>query len=151
MDAHNVEPRRLQHPDGPSPEACPIVLLMADGDQDTHAVYGAFLESRGFTLVHAYSPAECIRLARSSGCGAVVASVGRRGLLASDSFGELARLASEAGIPIICITTDPYVASHWKRLMPGAARVLLLPCAPRKLAAALERALRRPAGPPRLH
>jgi len=124
---------------------------MADRDQDTHLIYGAFLESLGFALVHAYSPAECIRLARSSGCGAVVASVGRRGLLEWDTFRELARVASAAGIPIVCITTDSYVVTHRQRLAPQAARVLMLPCGPRKLAAALARALRHSAGPPQLH
>jgi DNA-binding response OmpR family regulator len=151
MDARNVEPRERRQPAGPFPCRRPNLLLMADRDRDTHAVYGAFLESRGFALVHAYSPAECVALARSSGCGAVVASVGRRGLLPWDSFHELARSASAAGIPIVCLTTDPYVAAHWRVLVPEAARVLMLPCEPRKLAAALARALRRPAGPSQLH
>ena len=151
MDARHREPGVPEMPAGTSPAARPGVLLMADGNPDTHAVYGAFLESRGFSLVHAYSPAECIGLARSTGCAAVVASVGRRGLLPWESFHELAGLASGAGFPIVCITTDPYVAAHCQRLAPEAARVLMLPCAPRKLASALSRALRRPPGPLRLH
>ncbi|HSU15065.1 hypothetical protein [Longimicrobium sp.] len=146
MDAPQREPRGPERLAGASPGSRADVLLMADGDLDTHAVYGTFLESRGFALVHAYSPGECIRLARSMGFAGVVASVGRRGILPWESFRELAGLASGAGFAIVCITTDPYVAAHCRRLAPEAARVLMLPCSPRRLAAAMRRALRhRPA------
>ena len=123
------------------------MLLLADGNPDMHAVYGAFLECQGFVLTHAWSPAECMRMARASGCAGVVASVGRRGLLSMERFGELAALAAGCGFGIVGITTDPYVAMHSRHLAPRSPRVLLLPCPPRRLAAAIAHTLRR-AGPP---
>jgi DNA-binding response OmpR family regulator len=147
MDAWQRETGSREERRGHSPALHGGVVLLADGDVDMHMIYGALLECRGYAVVHAWTSGEVLRLASAVRLDAVLVSVGRRGLLTWDAFHELARAAAGSGIPIVCITTDPYAAEHAARMAPEAARVLMLPCTPVRLAAFLERAIRRPRPP----
>lgn len=117
-------------------------VLLADGGEDVHAIFGAALEHAGFRVVHAYSPEECLRLAGSRGVRAALVSVGWCGLLTWRRLHALAAAASAGGYPIVCMTTDPRLAPETRRRPSGAAAVLTLPCRPEVLAAEIRRAIK---------
>ena len=116
------------------------VVLLGDTDEDVHAMYGAFLEHRGFAVLHACSVAECLRLARARGVAAAVVSVGSGGLFRWRPYRELAAAGRSAGFALVCLTTDPRLITGPRRHRRCAAAVLMLPCSPEELAAEVERA-----------
>ena len=117
-------------------------VLLADGGTDVHAVFGAALEREGYRVIHAFSAAECLRLARMGPVRAALVSVGWCGLLTWHRLHELAAEAAAGGYAIICLTTDPRLGPDSGRLPPGTAAVLTLPCTPEVLAAEVRRAVR---------
>lgn len=116
-------------------------ILLGDRNDDVHAMYGAVLEHHGFTVIHARSADDCLRLVRARRVCAAIVSVGTRGMLVWTSYHQLARAARPAGIILISLTTDPGVATDTRRHRRCAAAVLMLPCAPEELAGEVERAL----------
>ena len=116
-------------------------ILLGDRNDDVHAMYGIVLERHGFAVLHARSPAECLRLVRARRVCAAIVSVGTRGMLRWTSYHQLARAAGSAGIALISLTTDPRVSTDTRRHRRCAAAVLMLPCAPEELAGEVERAL----------
>jgi DNA-binding response OmpR family regulator len=116
-------------------------LLLADEDRDVHAIYGAVLEREGFRVLHAFSPAECLRLAGTPRMCAALVSVGGCGLLTWRVLHELAAAAAAAGFAIVCLTTDPGLSPAARRPPRGVSAVLMLPCSPEVLAAEVRRVL----------
>lgn len=135
MHTHLIHPSaesaRAQAPDPRAERRC---LLLADEDRDVHAIYGAVLEREGFRVLHAFSPAECLYLARTPRVCAALVSVGGCGLLTWRGLHELAGVAAAAGFVIVCLTTDPRVAPTVRRPPRGVSMVLMLPCPPETLA-----------------
>jgi DNA-binding response OmpR family regulator len=117
-------------------------VLIADGGTDVHAIFGAALEREGYRVLHAFSPAECLRLAGTRSVHAALVSVGWCGLLTWRRLHDLAARAEAGGFAIVCLTTDPRLAPEQLRLPPGASAVLTLPCTPDTLAAEVRRAVR---------
>lgn len=124
--------------------APPETVLVGDGDEDIHAIYGALLEYRGYVVIHARSAAECLRLVRSRPVSAVVVSVGSHGLFGWKSCHRLTSAARDGGFTLVCLTTDPHLSPGPRRHLPYAAAVLMLPCPPETVAAEIERAVARP-------
>lgn len=122
-------------------------VLLADGDADVHAIFGAVLEREGFRVIHAHSPAECLRLAGRPIRAALV-SVGWCGLLTWRRLHQLSHAAHRDGFPIICLTTDPRLAGTRRGPPPGVSAVLMLPCEPEALAAEVRRAIDDAGGQP---
>jgi DNA-binding response OmpR family regulator len=118
------------------------VVLIADGDADVHAIFGAALERECFRVIHAYSEAECLRLAGTRPVRAALVSVGWCGLFTWRRLHDLATAAASGGFVIVCLTTDPRLSPHIRRRPPGATMVLMLPCIPTVLAAEVRRAVR---------
>lgn len=116
-------------------------LLLADGDRDVHAIYGAVLEREGFRVLHAYSPAECLQLAGMPRVSAALVTVGGCGLLTWRGLHELAAAAAAAGFVIVCLTTDARLSPAARRPPRGVSMVLMLPCTPEVLAAEVHRVL----------
>lgn len=116
-------------------------ILLGDGGTDVHAIFAAALEREGYRVIHAFSAAECLRLARSGGVRAALVSVGWCGLLTWRRLHDLAAEAAAGGFPIVCLTTDPRLAPDAMRLPPGTSAVLTLPCTPAALAAEVRRAV----------
>jgi DNA-binding response OmpR family regulator len=110
-------------------------ILLADGDPDVHVIYGAVLEHEGFRVLHAFSAAECLRLAATPRMCAALVSVGECGLLTWRRLHELAAAAAAGGFAIVCLTTDPRFSPAARRPPRGASAVLMLPCTPEMLAA----------------
>lgn len=142
MYTHLIHPSaartRDRAPDARAERRC---LLLADDDRDVHAIYGAVLEREGFRVLHAFSPAECLHLARTPRvCGALV-TVGGCGLLTWRGLHELAAAAAGAGFVIVCLTTDPRLSPAARRPPHGVSVVLMLPCTPEVLAAEVHRVL----------
>lgn len=127
---------------GPGAGADRLTVLLADGGADVHAIFGAALERAGYRVLHAFTPAECLRLARAGGVGAALVSVGWCGLLTWRRLHDLAAEAAARGFPIVCLTTDPRLAPEAHRVPPGTSAVLTLPCTPAALAAEVRRAIR---------
>ena len=119
-------------------------VLLADGGTDVHADLESALEREGYRVIHAFSAAECLRLARLGSVRAALVSVGWCGLLTWQRLHELAAEAAAGGFAIICLTTDPRLGTDSGRLPPGTAAVLTLPCTPEVLAAEVRRAVREP-------
>lgn len=116
-------------------------VLLADGGTDVHAIFGAVLEREGYRVIHAFTPAECLRLARAQPVGAALVSVGWCGLLTWRRLHDLAAAAAADGFAIVCLTTDPRLHPDTRRVPPGTAAVLTLPCTPDALAAEVRRAV----------
>lgn len=111
-----------------------LCLLLADGDPDVHAIYGAVLEREGFRVLHAFSAAECLRLAATPRMCAALVSVGGCGLLTWRELRQLATASAARGFALVCLTTDPGLAPSVRRPPRGASAVLMLPCSPEALA-----------------
>jgi DNA-binding response OmpR family regulator len=116
-------------------------VLLADGGTDVHAIFSAALEREGYRVLHAFSAAECLRLAHAGGVSAALVSVGWCGLLTWRRLHDLAAEAASGGFSIVCLTTDPRLAPETRRLPPGTLAVLTLPCTPEVLAAEVRRAV----------
>ncbi len=125
-----------------------LCLLLADGDADVHAIYGAVLEHEGFRVLHAFSAVECLRLAGTPRMCAVLVSVGGCGLLTWRGLHVLAAAAAARGFAIVCLTTDPGLAPAVRRPPRGASGVLMLPCSPDALAAEVRRVISPDTGRP---
>lgn len=125
-----------------------LCLLVADGDPDVHAIYGAVLEHEGFRVLHAFSAAECLRLAGTSRMCAVLVSVGGCGLLDWRRLHALAAASAARGFPIVCLTTDERLSPDVRRPPRGVSAVLMLPCTPDALAAEVCRVVFPAAGQP---
>ena len=121
------------------PRDRPAVLL-ADGGTDVHAIFSAALEREGYRVIHAFSAAECLRLAHAGGLRVALVSVGWCGLLTWRRLHDLAAEARAGGFAIVCLTTDPRLAPDRLRIPPGASAVLTLPCTPQALADEVRRA-----------
>ena len=119
----------------------PLCLLLADGDPDVHAIYGAVLEREGFRVLHASSAAECLRLARTPRMCAALVSVGGCGLLSWRLLHALAAAAAARGFVIVCLTTDARLSPAARRPPRGVSTVLMLPCTPDALTAEVRRVL----------
>lgn len=124
---------------GPDARAERRCLLVADGDPDVHAIYGAVLEREGFRVLHAFSAKECLRLAGTPRMCAALVSVGGCGLLDWRRLHELAAAAAVCGFPIVCLTTDERLAPDVRRPPRGVSAVLMLPCTPEALAVEVRR------------
>jgi DNA-binding response OmpR family regulator len=116
-------------------------ILLADGGTDVHAIFSAALEREGYRVIHAFTPAECLRLAHAGGVSAALVSVGWCGLLTWRRLHDLAAEAEAGGFSIVCLTTDPRLAPEANRVPPGTLAVLTLPCTPAALAAEVRRAV----------
>jgi DNA-binding response OmpR family regulator len=116
-------------------------VLLADGDPDVHVIYGAVLEHEGFRVLHAFSAAECLRLAGTQRMCAALVSVGECGLLTWRRLHELAAAAAASGFAIVCLTTDPRLSPAARRPPRGASAVLMLPCTPEALAVEVHRVI----------
>ncbi|HST62078.1 MAG TPA: hypothetical protein VLK84_25475 [Longimicrobium sp.] len=125
----------------PAPDAGRPAVLLADGGTDVHAIFGAVLEREGFRVIHAFTPAECLHLAHVHPVGAALVSVGWCGLLTWRRLHDLAAEAAAGGFAIVCLTTDPRLDPDTRRVPPGTASVLTLPCTPDALAAEVRRAV----------
>lgn len=123
-------------------------VLLADGGADLHDIFGAVLKHQGYRVIHAFSAAECLRLAGARPVRAVLVSVGSCGLLTWRGLHLLAARAAEAGFVIVCMTTDPRLSSAMRRRPPGTSSVLMIPCDPEALAAEVRRAVRDHGAPP---
>jgi DNA-binding response OmpR family regulator len=104
-----------------------------------HTIYGAVLEHEGFRVLHAFSAAECLRLAGTSRMCAALVSAGGCGLLDWRRLRELAAAAGARGFPIVCLTTDERLSPDVRRPPRGVSAVLMLPCTPDALAAEVRR------------
>ncbi|HEX5870268.1 MAG TPA: hypothetical protein VFY65_07635 [Longimicrobium sp.] len=124
-----------------------LCLLLADCDPDVHAIYGAVLEREGFRVLHAFSAAECLRLAATPRMCAALVSVGGCGLLTWRGLHRLAAASAERGFAIVCLTTDPRLAPSVRRPPRGASAMLMLPCTPEALADEVRRVVS-PGGQP---
>jgi CheY-like chemotaxis protein len=116
-------------------------VLLADGGTDAHAILSTALEREGYRVIHAFSAAECLRLAHAGGVRAALVSVGWSGLLTWRRLHDLAAEAAAGGFAVVCLTTDPRHAPDARRLPPGTSAVLALPCTPEALASAVRRAV----------
>lgn len=136
MYTHLIRPHTATARDaGPDARTERRCLLVADGDPDVHVIYGAVLEREGFRVLHAFSDAECLRLARTPRVCAVLVSVGGCGLLDWRRLRELATAAKARGFAIVCLTTDERLSPDVRRPPRGTSAVLMLPCTPEALAA----------------
>jgi CheY-like chemotaxis protein len=142
MYAHLIRPpTALVRNAAPGARTERLCLLLADGDADVHAIYGAVLEREGFQVLHAFSAAECLRLARTPRMCAALVSVGGCGLLSWRLLHGLAASAAARGFVIVCLTTDPRLTPAARRPPRGVSTVLMLPCAPDALTAEVHRVL----------
>lgn len=123
-------------------------VLLADGGTDVHAIFGAVLEREGYRVIHAFSAAECLRLAHAQPVGAALVSVGWCGLLTWGGLHDLAAEGAARGFAIVCLTTDPRLGPEAHRVPPGTVAVLTLPCTPGALADEVRRAVGLRAGQP---
>jgi CheY-like chemotaxis protein len=123
-----------------------LCLLVADGNPDVHAIYGAVLEHEGFRVLHAFSAAECLRLAGTSRMCAVLVSVGGCGLLDWRRLHQLAAASRARGFAIVCLTTDERLSPDERRPPRGVSVVVMLPCTPEALAAEVRRVVAPGAG-----
>lgn len=123
-------------------------VLLADGDPDVHVIYGAVLEHEGFRVLHAFSAAECLRLAATARTCAALVSVGECGLLTWRGLRQLAAAAASGGFAVVCLTTDPRLSPAARRPPCGASAVLMLPCTPELLAAEVCRVIHPGSGQP---
>ena len=140
MYAHLIHPpTALVRNAAPGARTERLCLLLADGDADVHAIYGAVLEREGFRVLHAFSPAECLRMAGTPRVCAALVSVGECGLLTWRGLHALAAAAAARGFAIVCLTTDPRLSPAARRPPRGVSAVLMLPCTPEALAAEVRR------------
>lgn len=140
MQIHFIHPPAASTRDqAPATRAERRCLLLADDDRDVHAIYGTVLEREGFRVLHAFSPAECLRLAGTPRVCAALVTVGGGGLLTWRGLHELAAVAAAAGFVIVCLTTDPRLSPAARRPPRGVSMVLMLPCTPEVLAAEIRR------------
>jgi DNA-binding response OmpR family regulator len=136
-----VRARLAARAEKPAADAGRPTVLLADGGTDVHAIFGAVLEREGYRVIHAFTPAECLHLAHVHPVGAALVSVGWCGLLTWRRLHDLAAEAAAGGFAIVCLTTDPRLDPDTRRVPPGTASVLTLPCTPEALAAEVRRAV----------
>ena len=116
-------------------------VLLFDPDTDTAEMYGVGLELAGFRARVTSSDAEARSVLRQERPAAVIADVGAGAAEAWELIQLLRRDRSTRDIPIVVLAgrTDPWIGRRAAAL--GCAALLVKPCLPDALAAAVRESL----------
>lgn len=116
--------------------AAPIRVLLVEPDADTRELYDVALRAAGFQVFPAHDAASAM-IAFATHTPAIVVSETR---LPDRSAAELLTRFSDAGVPVVALTTDPLYQHHDSRAA-GLAAVLMKPCLPDEVVAVIRVAL----------
>jgi CheY-like chemotaxis protein len=119
----------------------PGVLLVADDDEDTRALFRTLLTARGHRVVEARDGAECLEAARTARPDLLMLDLRMPGL---DGFEVMNRLRSDpstAALPVLAITAMAEATIQERALKAGCAGILVKPVSPREVMTLVERLL----------
>ena len=116
-------------------------VLLFDSDADTAEMYGVGLELAGFRARVTSSDAEARSVLRRERPSAVIADVGAGAAEAWELIQSLRADRSTRDIPVVVLAgrTDPWIGRRAAEL--GCAALLVKPCLPDALAAAVRESL----------
>jgi DNA-binding response OmpR family regulator len=119
----------------------PESVLLFDSDADTAEMYGVGLELAGFRACVAKSGAEARSVLRQERLSAVIADVGPGAAEGWELIQSLRADRSTRDIPVLVLTgrTDAWIGRRAAEL--GCAALLVKPCLPDDLAAAVRESL----------
>ncbi len=119
-------------------------VLLFDSDADTAEMYGVGLELAGFRARITSSDAEARSVLRQERPSAVIADVGAGAAEAWELIQSLRADRSTRDIPVLVLTgrIDPWIGRRAAEL--GCAALLVKPCLPDALAAAVRESLQTP-------
>lgn len=119
----------------------PGVLLVADDDEDTRALFRTLLTARGHRVVEARDGPECLEAARTARPDLLMLDLRMPGL---DGFEVMNRLRSDpstAALPVLAITAMAEATVQERALNAGCAGILVKPVSPREVMTLVERLL----------
>jgi CheY-like chemotaxis protein len=121
-----------------SPKAAGIQrALLVDPDDDTRDLYKRFLGPHQFIINEATDGPRALAIAISDPPDVVVTETMLPGFDGYSLCEVLRRDPSTAGIPIVVLTAEPRTVNHRRALAAGADLVLVKPCLPDALLAAI--------------
>ena len=119
-------------------------VLLFDSDADSAEMYGVGLELAGFRARVTSSDAEARSVLRQEHLSAVIADVGPGAADGWELIQSLRADRSTRDLPVLLLTgrTDPWIGRRAAEL--GCAALLVKPCLPDALAAAVRESLQTP-------
>ncbi len=118
------------------------VVLVVDDDTDGRELYATTLRSAGYAVDQASDGHEAVDKAFKRRPALILMDLLLPRLYGWEAIDWLKRNAMTSGIPIVVITGDADRSHIERAKAAGAERVLLKPCAPKKLLAEIEEVLR---------
>ena len=124
-------------------------VLVAEPHNDTRAMYRAFFELEHWQVDEAHDGRVALALALGRHPDIIVSEVRLPGLSGFDLCRELRADPLTRSLPIVLVTSDASLATTSDATACGADQVLVKPCLPEELRAAIEQVLppQRPARP----
>ncbi len=122
-------------------DVTPAVILLVEDNDDNQAIYHAFLEHRGHTVLQALDGAEGVRLAREHLPAVIVMDISMPVL---DGYAATRLLKADPAtshIPVIALTAHAMIEDRQKARDAGCDSYLPKPAEPRVLAAEIDRIL----------
>jgi CheY-like chemotaxis protein len=122
----------------------PPLVLLVDDDRDTREMYEIGLELAGLRLATAKNGREAIAAATSLLPDTIVTDLSLPDMDGTDLCEQLGADARTAGIRVIVLTGRSQAEDLSRATSAGARRVLIKPCTPDDLAAAIRDVLAEP-------
>jgi two-component system cell cycle response regulator DivK len=116
-----------------SPGAAPMSALLADRDDDTRQMYGAFLRALSVDLDEASDGREALAKALSRPHDVVVTETRLPGINGYELCQLLRRDMATKATPIIVVTAEAFASNLERARRAGADKVLVKPCLPDQL------------------
>ena len=123
-----------------SPPSLPVVLIV-DRDADTCQMYAQALRLAGFEVEEAGDGRDALAKALSSHHDVIVTETRLPGIDGYDLCGLLRRDPGTRSVPIVVVTAEAYPVDLERVRRAGASVVLVKPCLPDALLAAIRRAM----------
>ena len=133
----------LSLPAAPYESATPILILLADQDDDTRLMYGEYLRRSSIEIEEAGDGREALAKALARPHDAVVTETRLPGISGYELCELLRRDAATVSTPIVVVTAEAYPANLDRARAAGADAVLVKPCLPDVLLAEMQRLIRR--------
>lgn len=113
------------------------VVIVADADEDSRAIYAAGLRHAGFTVREAERGEEVVRLAHACRPGALVVSPVLRGVCGLRALEVLASDPATRAIPALVVSSIGDAETERRARAAGCAAYFVKPCPPSTIAATL--------------
>ncbi len=119
----------------------PPLVLLAEDDADTRAMYAAFLGFSGLEVMQAEDGWRALEAARRTPPDVVVTDIAMPRMDGVELCRHLRQEAPTHDVPVIMVSALALATVHESAARAGCAEVLIKPCFPDVLLAAVQRAL----------